>query len=292
MPEERQRRVVIGKIHISRWVTNDFESRLIGLVSGGDEYIQETGRGKNKFVWVFGDPLVKDIDREKIIFARLGKIKRGLEETIFDRNKRSFRRVPVDVESPRALSYSNFIIHPNSHTILFEDKLPNISLNQFKENFSKLYKQHFRDLSDLKIDLIVETGRVFEILKQFERIIEVQFKVRPSNPEDEPEFRRLDHLLKESGTKDANLSFKNEEAGLKVEGTIIGEGISQSGAGYGEYEISVEKEGRKEIIKSKDKIVRKVVKAIDEPAELMRRFWKELKDWREHRQEKQKKRRK
>ena len=277
MPEERRCRIVMGKIHISKWVKEDFEKRLIELISSGDEYIQEGGKGAGKFIWVFGDYLVETIDEEKIIFARLGKIKKGLEDTIFDRDQKSFKRIKV--ESPRALSYSNFIIHPESHNILFEEKMPDISIKQFKEKFSMLYTRHFVDLSGVTIDLIVETKRVFEILRQYDKVIEAQFKVTPSNPEDEPEFRRLDHLLKESDTKIANLKFKNEKDGLNVEGTIVGEGISLSGAGYGEYNISVEKEEKKEIIRSKDQILRKVVRVIDEPAELMRSFWEKLKEY-------------
>jgi hypothetical protein len=85
--------------------------------------------------------------------------------------------------------------------------------------------------------------------------------------------------LKEGSTKEANFKFKNEEDGLKIEGTIIGEGLSLSGAGYGEYNISVEKEEKKEIIRSKDQILRKVVRVIDEPEELMRCFWKNIKEY-------------
>lgn len=121
--------------------------------------------------------------------------------------------------------------------------------------------------------------RVFDILKQYDKIVEVQVKTTPSNPEDTPDFRRLDPLLKESDTKEANLRFKNEEEGLKVEGTIIGEGISLSGAGHGEYTISVEKEERREIIRSKDQISRTVIRAIDEPKELMWKFVEKLKQY-------------
>ena len=277
MPEERQSRVVMGKIHSPQWVRDDFERRLSDLVSSGDEYIQETGKGKDKFVWVIGDQLVESIDEEKIIFARLGKIKSGLEETIYDKELKSFKRIKVD--TPRALSYSNFIIHPESHIVLFEEKLPDISIKQFKEKISILYKRHFNDLSDVKIDLIVETERVFKILRRYDKITEVQFKVTPSNPEDEIEFRRLDHLLKDGSTKEANFRFKNEEDGLKIENTIIGEGISLSGAGYGEYNISVEKEEKREIIKSNDQILRKIVRVNDKPAELMRCFWEEIKEY-------------
>ena len=147
MLEESKHKVVVGKIHISKWLKDDFENRLLELVSCGDEYIPEGGKGAGKFIWVFGDYLSETIDNEEIIFARLGKIKKTLVDMIFDRERKSFKRIKVS--EPRALRYSNFIIHPKSHTILFEEKLPDISIKQFKEIFSMLYVRHFNDLSSV-----------------------------------------------------------------------------------------------------------------------------------------------
>ncbi len=270
---ERESHVVVGRIHISSWIREDLEKRLIELTSSGEEYQRLRKKRKIKFIWVFGDQEIQIIDNEKIVFARLGKIRSGYEK-YYDKEKKSFRL--RNVQSSQFLSYSNFVIHPKSHLILFEERKPLISIRQFTEIFSRIYKKHFRDLTDIGIDPIIETEMVFQILRQCKKIIDVQFKVTPSNPVDEPEFRKLDELLKDGNTKEARLRFRNEEAGLKVENTIIGEGIALSGAGYGEYTILVEREGNKEVIKSKDRISREVVKSIDQPEQLIKNFWEKM----------------
>lgn len=278
MREERRRcKLVVGKIHISRWVKEPIEERFSKLVYSGDEYHQETGKGKGRFTWVIADALVETNEGEKIIFARLGKIKQELVETIYDREQKSF--IKEKTKSPKALSYSNFIIHPKSSTIVFEEKLPDISIKQFKEIFSMLYKRHFRDISYIKIDLKKETEKVFEMLARYDRVVKVHLKLTPTNPEDEPDFRRLDQVLKEGNIREANIEFENEDEGLKLEKTIVGEGISLSGAGYGEYRITVEKEEKREIIKSKDQILRKVILAVDEPKELIKAFGDKMKEY-------------
>lgn len=76
MPEERVSRLVMGILHISQWVREELGERIEKLILSGDEHIQEKGKGKGKFTWVFGDGLSETLDGEKIIFGRLGKMKR------------------------------------------------------------------------------------------------------------------------------------------------------------------------------------------------------------------------
>jgi hypothetical protein len=229
-----------------------------------------------KFIWVFGDQLTRTIDNEKVIFARLGKIKRGFEDTIYDKEKRSFNRVAA--ESPRALDYSNFVIYPRHHLILFEERDPHISIDQFRKNFSEIYKRHFSDLSNVRIDPITRTREILGILKECDRIIEAKFELFQSNPTDEPEFRKLDRLLKESNAEKTTLKFTNKKEGLTLEGSVIKEGVFMAGSGYGEYRITVEKEGSKKEIKSRDEIPRDVVESNDEPDELVNKLWEKMKE--------------
>jgi len=278
IPIARKCRCVVGELEISEWVKNDFENRLLELFGSGREYVPEGGKGEGKFIWVFGDSRIEDIDNEKIIFARLGKVKKGFFDLTFDRERKTFKRVKVD--EPRALNYSNFIIHLNSHMILFEEKLPDISIKQFEQIFFMIYGRYFNDLSTITIHIMRERlEQLYEILNQYDKITEVQLKVTPSNPNDEPEFRRLDALLKGSNTEEGKLNFRNEEEGLVLQPSIIGEGVSLSNAGYGSYNITVEKNGEREVIKSEDRITRTYIKTYDDPEILAGSFWKRLKEF-------------
>jgi hypothetical protein len=126
MPDEKLSSVVIGRMHVSPWVGQEFEDRVIELLSAREEYEQYQHKGKGKFLWVFADILVKLVDEDKIIFARLGKNKKEKVETIFDKKNWSYTRVAVI--APKAESFLNFIIIPKSQTILFLNVIPRSSL--------------------------------------------------------------------------------------------------------------------------------------------------------------------
>jgi len=188
---------------------------------------------------------------------------------------------------PTAQNYSNFIIHPNSNSILFEERMPNISINQFKEIFTRMYVDYFDDFSSVSIGLTGENmDKIYELLEQYEKITEVKVKVSPPNPHD-TEFKRLEFLLDESNTDEGVFKFKNKEKGLKVKGTIIGEGVALSNAGYGEdYTISGIREGELDIIRSKDQRLIRVVETSDEPEDLVVSYWDTLKELSERRMKK------
>lgn len=274
MSRKRRSSLVMGRIHISPWIKEDHEERLIALTNSRIEY-EQFKKEEVEYIWVFGDQLIKTIDNEKIIFARLGKIKRGFEDTIYDKEKGSFNRIIA--KSPRTLAYSNLIIYPKRHLILFEERIPDISINQVIKSFSEIYKQQFPDLSNVGIDLIIEARETLDILRKYDKIIETKFKLIPSNPTDEPEFRKLDELLKKGNTEEATFKFTNKKEGLKIKGSILEEGLFMVGAGYGEYDITVERKGSKEKIKSKDKILREVIESTDEREELLKDFWEKMK---------------
>ena len=275
MPDEKLSSVVIGKMHVSPWVGQEFEDRIIELLSAREEYEQYKHKGRGKFLWVFADILVKSVDGDKIIFARLGKNK---VETIFDKKNWSYTRVAV--AAPKAESFSNFIIIPKSQTILFEEKKSVISINQFAEMFSSIYKQHFNDISTLKIDLVYEREKIFYKLGEYDKITEVQLNVVPSNPENEVEFRVLDDILKDIKARTANLVFKNETDGLNIgEDTIIAQGINLSSAGYGTVKFTAIKGGQTEQFDSKSQILRYGVSKSDTPSSIIDNFYGKFLDY-------------
>ena len=273
---ERRSNCIVGEIGISEWIKNEFEKRMLELFESGREYIPEGGRSEGKFIWVFGDTRIEEIDNEKIIFARLGKVKKELFYLTFDKETKQFKRKKG--EEPRALNYSNFILHLNSHKILFEEKLPDISIKQFVDKFFMLYIRYFNDLSTITIDIMREPlDQLYALLNQYDKITEVQLKVTPSNPNDEPEFRRIDSFLKNSNTQEGTFKFTNKEDSLLIEGTIIGEGVALSKAGHGKYRITGEIGGEKKFIKSEDRIARFYIDTYDDIDILLRSFWEKLK---------------
>jgi hypothetical protein len=272
--EERKVHVVYGIINVFEWNNLPPTERLKDLFSSGEEFQQRSKRGEEKFTWVFADFDTKTINNEKILFARLVKIKSGYEESYYDKKLRSVKKKSID--NQRALAYSNFIVHPDSNHIVFEEKQPEISITQFKKFFLEIYKRHFTDLSQVKVDTLKDTTEVYKYIKQFDKVVEAQFDLRPSNPEDSKEFRALDQRLKEAHIHEAKIKFKSNAEGLKVENTIVGEGIELSGAGYGDYELKLEKGDRVAQLKSKDRILRDEIIVKDKPDDIMKMFLKKL----------------
>jgi hypothetical protein len=140
--------------------------------------------------------------------------------------------------------------------------------------FSSIYKQHFNDFSDLKIDLVYEREKIFYKLKEYDKITEVQLNLVPSNPENEDEFKKLDDTLKEIKAKAATLVFKNETDGLNVgENTIIAQGINLSSAGYGTVKFTATKGSETEKFDSKSQILRYGVPKSDTPSMIIGNFY-------------------
>jgi len=276
MAEDKYSMVVLGRIHISQWVRDALETRLCELVTKSEKYIQEKGKGKGKFIWILLEGNAIECDNTKIVYAQLAKINKNFEDKYLDEPTRSIKTVVSD--QPRVVSVSNFIIDLKSQTILFEEK-PQISIKQFMYIFSTLYRRYFQDLSNIKIDPVIETDKIFEILGQYDKIISASFKVTPSNPEDEDDFRKLDKILKKSDATEANLKFKSEgnEDGLNIkDDTIVREAIALSGAGYGNYTIVVKKGEETTILKSDDQIFRTTVRVFQDACDMANSLIKKL----------------
>jgi len=251
---------------------------LCELVTKSEKYIQEKGKGKDKFIWIFLEGDAIEFDEAKIVYAQLAKINKNFEDKYLDEPTRSIKTIVSD--QPRVVSVSNFIIDLKSQIILFEEK-PHISIKQFMLIFSTLYRRYFQDLSNIKIDPVIESDKIFEILGQYDKIISASFKVTPSNPEDEEDFRKLDELLKNSAATEANLKFKSDENkyGLNIkEDTIVREAIALSGAGYGNYTIVAKKDRETTILKSDDQIFRTTVQAFENASDMAESLIKKLKE--------------
>ena len=268
----RKHTVTIGRIHAPRWDRSHLERNLVDLVSSGKMYKQDWGKGKNKFTWAFGDYLINEDEGEKIIFARLGKIKSDSIEDFYDKETKSFRQMVIE---SKTISYSNFIIIPEDQVIVFEEQ-PSITAKMFLECLSRFYRRHSNGISTITIDLIVDEEKIFTRLDSFDKITKVSFKVIPSNPDDEDDFRKLDEELKESNATEAGQWYKNESEGLLIENSMIKQGLALCNAGYGDYTVVGETNDTEHStimkIDSKDHIWREKVDLVDEPIQLIKSF--------------------
>lgn len=268
MADDRVATVVVGKIHISNWVKEEFESRLITLLSTKKKYEQTRGKGAGKFHWTFSNFIENDLAEDKVLFAQLVKIKKQTNETVFD--EANWSPAKTIKESPNA-SYSGFIIVPRKHLVIFQE-LSSISINIFKQMFSSMYTQLFGfDLSKVWIDPMVEKEQLLVRLRGFDKITNIKIIVTPSNP-DAGDYRTLDPLLKDSHIARASLDLSNEE-GLNLDGTMVREAINLASEGHGDTRSVTARSGEEEqLIIPKDEIKRLRVPYSDDAAIFAKRL--------------------
>jgi len=243
MTEERMTKVVVGKVHISNWAKDEFRSRIVTLLRTKKKYEQRKGKGAREYFWVFSDFIDTDIDADdKMLFARLVRIKKQTKETVFDEEKWSPERMERD--SPNA-SFSNFAIFLKNHVILFEER-STIPINLFMQMFSVMYAQLLSaiDMSSMWIDPLVDKSDILLRLKKFDKVTDMQFVLAPSNP-DTGDYKTLDDLFKGSKAAKVNLNLSNPE-GLRVEGQLINEAMNLAYSGHGSAEKIIAKRGDKE----------------------------------------------
>ncbi len=265
MRKDFESNFVIGKVHIvTQYTLNskgkiDFKEQAENLISKSSPQVEKTKKGGEKATWVFGDVGTMQIEGETILYGKLGKIKGDRIGTFYDLQNRIFKREHMTM--PLTQSYSNFLIHPRTQTIIFEEKRPMLKIRKFIEMFEEIASVYFSQGQHafLKIDLIKEEGKIFGLLKD-KLIVNLGFSIRPSNPDDREIFKRLDEMLKKSGIEKGKMQFENKSDGLKLdEGGIAREAIALSDAGYGDYTAKVKDGEKTQTIRSKDNVVRETV---------------------------------
>jgi hypothetical protein len=257
MRDTYKREFLSGRIHITAQTKihqkpseTYFKDRLLKMIKEG-VYNQDN---KWRNIWVFeykGEMLYED---EKVFYGYFGKVKeKGMEQT-YDMNKHQFLKEYV--EKNIAQAYTFFIINPETQVILFEEK-NSLKHKQFIKMFEKSYNNFYKTNDQIQIDLIQDETKLLEDLEK-KKVLHISFNLKPSNPEDEEDYRLVDNLLKKARANNAKVEIENKIEGLKFDEKegFARQGVALSGAGYGDYEALVEQDGRQKTIRSKDKVLR------------------------------------
>ena len=281
----REGYVVLGKIHVYKKQQLTFDEfngqtfnvkkpslkeTIIDMVKNY-EGLEEVGK-KNTYAWKFGDIHIDSKNGEDILYARLGKIKVDGEELEYDETSKSFKPEHNLINKPEV--YSNFLIHFSKHIIVIEEK-SKLKYTKFINIFSKMFEDYYKRSLIVEIDEIMEPLGVFKVLDSCDKLMSATITVSPSNPEDEEDFRRLDELLKQTGSEKTRIEFSDKDgSGLKHRGTIVGEAIALANSGYGHYLLKIIERGIVRKISSKNYIYRRFINYIDEPEQVIDKFYR------------------
>jgi len=278
-----QATTVMARITIQDWHEKPPEYRFREMLQS-DTIVTDR---KGLFDWVFGDfQEIKLSGTEgSVFFGRLGKVRKEKISTFYDEKNHTFIK---DSLSKRFATYSNFVIHPVKHIIVFEEKKPDISISQFQQFFSSLYLRSHGDFSNIRVEPIVEIENIFDKLNNYDKIIKIDFDLFPSNPDDSEEFRSLDQALRATKAKKTNIKMAND-IGLDIQSALITQGLHLSAAGYGDYKIDAVKGDKTDTIKSKDNIRRITLLFLDEPPTVAEKFYSLIKTYLEDVEKRKKK---
>ncbi len=265
--------ILFARIHFD-WKVEDFKDVVSDLLQ--NKFVYEKG----KFAWTLDFDNTGEVKKEGYLFGRLLKVKRKPEGDFFDfKTKRAEYDIPLN--KSLIVDHSDFIIYPTTtdQIIAFEERKNRISKYQFSEFFRENY-YHFRKgkfRPEIRIDFLFDEEEIFTKLKSFDLIVEANFELRPSNPDDSPLFKPLDESIKATGAKKAHLKYINREDGLTVNDTVIEQAIHQSSAANGNFEIRGKKGDRIEQIRSKDNIKSCVVERLKDPKSFIKEIFNHLK---------------
>lgn len=219
--------------------------------------------------WVFGDVLEQHTSDGPVFFARLGRLRPGFEQDMFDWDHRAFVSAPV--EMPAATGYSNFFIDVHSRAILYEERRPAVSDGQFRTYFKRLYEEKSKGGFQLiEISHLFATEGIYEFVRSLDRLTFIVANVEPSNPELDRDFKALDDQLKKARAARAVIKLENEDQGLSTDGTLVSESIALAAAGYGTVALrGARKQEMVSTTSSKNVVREEIERARDSPVELL-----------------------
>lgn len=261
--------LIFGRITFATWTLGGDKqartNRLVTMIRDGEKYDP-----RGNFYWAFGDfQPISTNDDEEIYFGRLCRVYKDVVQNFYDDVHKTVIRDHLKNKG----DYSNFVFIPKANVVVFEEKRPSVTINNFINAFSRIYKDvYVDDLSYIKIEPFIETRAISELISQYDKVIKVKLRVMPTNPDDDPVYRPLDKMLKDATASSGTLEFKNENTGVKISGTVIEQGMLLGDAGYGDYELTVirglQERTDPETIKSTDKIKRVNVENPENPVEI------------------------
>lgn len=188
------------------------------------------------FEWSFFEIDEVIINNEYFLHGRLAKYKPEANEDVIDRNEHVFskRFIPDKV-----IAVSPFVLHPKSGVIAYHPVSNNISINQFRNNFSSIIEAaNDYLLVKANIEVIDEEGAFLEAFKNLDKVFYISIEVHPSNPSNRDRWRKLDDKLKQANVEKYKETYENKKGMHINEDDEVYGNMLMAVDGYGKALIS------------------------------------------------------
>lgn len=185
---------------------------------------------KSNFDWHFGDVQ----ETQEHIFCKLGKIRKKKEKTKFDDKTKKFIEIKSDDED---IFISHMLFDKKNHFFLFEER-PEVGYKELifviTESVKKLFDR------EIHIDILPNKLEVTRVLKDANKITKARFLLKPSNPDNSEDIRRMDDLIKDIRAKKAKMEFDNDDGLEFKKSSTFKSALSLSNRGFGDFNLDYE----------------------------------------------------
>jgi len=225
--------VIFGRYALERWKGQQYIDILENFCNTHVKYEDQYRR----FFYAIVDPQTRRFDGDRVVFAKLAKIRIALQAQFWDES--NWRTIPARLPGQQAESQARFVAFEDN-IIAFEERKPYISKAMFLRVLPILYSNAADEaLRVLRLELLKDEREIVEWLRDHERVVRVRFEgLRKPNPIDDPILAKIKRQIDETNAK--NMAFENTdpEQGLKAdEGSLIRSGLDLCKEGFGEFDI-------------------------------------------------------
>lgn len=202
------------------------------------------------FNWHFGN--IED-DKD-CIYCRLGKLRKRGVTTQFDDKTKKF----IEIESQDQDAFiSHILFDKKSHFLLFEER-PELGYKELMYVIVETVRKQFN--REIHIDILPNNVEVNKLLKEAVKVTKATFLLKPSNPDNSEDLRKMDELIRDIRAKKAKMEFDNDEGLNFKDSKTFSSALSLSNRGFGTFNLDYEyDDGQKRKFSSKKKQLKETI---------------------------------
>lgn len=193
---------------------------------------------KSSHLWGFFDIEEVSFQDHGFISGYLVKLRPASDEETADIDTHQLKHEEL---LNKTVAKSLFFLDANSGLIAYHPAGRDIDDPHFRAMFAKLFEEAYEGFFvDVQIQTVEERLKIFEALKRFSRIIELDVYLHPSNPRYSSVWKRVDDRMKMLNASSYTERYKSRVGGegLKVdEDDEIRSKITMADDGYGEAKV-------------------------------------------------------
>jgi len=232
---KREVKYYFGRFNlIAQYIETKEKFLYNGLIKGNEINI-------GNYKWGFYNIEEINFESDKYICGYLVKYNPKKEEEVVDQ---SSHKLTLEEISDSVKAKSRFFLHIHSGLISFHPISNQISVDQFINNFSKIFMQaHDNFFVNAEIQIISNRFKILKMLDEFSKIQKIYIVLHPSNPSNSEVWKNVDKKMKdlELAKYQEQYDIKHDKSGEEIrKDENIRAKLTMAEDGYGKGEVTGE----------------------------------------------------